>query len=185
MKSPKRAGKSFESEIEKNLLDLFGQTKDMDIRERTHRIFSSGSQKSDEGDVITCIPQLEKQFLIECKRRATKTKKEGPFLDVKLEWLDVIEKDALKRNCLPLFVGSFTGCKHDRIFVMTTYRVSYKEGIIVEGSRIRITRKYLVGIGDKAKCIDLGYKRDKWFLMSWKVFEQFLVSSIKSKGGEK
>lgn len=120
--NPKQAGKAFESEIEKDLMDLVGQTRDGDARFRTRRIFSSGNAMSDKGDVITCIDQLPKQILIECKRRRTKSKKQGVFFSLDYSWLDKIKEEAERRGCIPLFVFAFTGVKKNRIWAM--YQIS-------------------------------------------------------------
>jgi hypothetical protein len=147
----KRAGKALESEVEDALLKIADQDKDMDVRTRTHRIITSGSMKSDKGDVVTNIPFIDPQILIECKRRATKTKKGGSHIDIEYGWLDKVVEEAELRKCLPVLVYAYRSKKLSRRHAMVPRVFTQQYGL------------NHVGVIDT----DALHMRDKVFRMLW------------------
>ena len=108
-------GYVLEHEVEEIFLQLAKQNRDVPMSERTFRVPQSGSIRGLKGDIVTNVPFLPFQFLIECKSRKTKSKK-GPVFRLDFEWLLKLEKEAMEVNKIPLLVFSFKGVKLDRIW---------------------------------------------------------------------
>jgi hypothetical protein len=108
-------GYALEHEIEEILLRLAKQNREVPMPERTFRVPQSGSIRGLKGDIVTNIPFLPFQFLIECKSRRARSKK-GPVFRLDSEWLPKLEKEAAEMNKVPLLVFSFKGVKADRIW---------------------------------------------------------------------
>jgi len=119
-------GYVFESEIEDFFLEFTGQTKKDPILKsdkmgmiklnRTFRIPTSGAMDSMKGDVITSIPWLPQQLKVECKSRREKNKKDGPILNVELDWIEKNNQEAYDDYQLPILVVKFKRIPHNRVW---------------------------------------------------------------------
>ena len=130
-------GYPLEHEVEQIFLNLAGQRRTNGILTRTFRVPQSGSIRGLKGDVVTNIPFLKKQFLIECKAR----KSEPFYLDP--EWLLKIEQEAKETDKIPLLVFSFKGAKKDRLWCcirFTDYENLFNERPIIT-SKLSLSRK--------------------------------------------
>lgn len=113
-------GYAFESSIEKLFLRLAGQSRDLPLFERVHRIPSSGAMRGAKGDILVPnIPWLGKTWCIEAKHYRQGSKRAGPSYRFQLrDWRD-IERDSLTyKNAVPIFAFRFKGTK-----LATTYYV--------------------------------------------------------------
>ena len=108
-------GYPLEHEVEQLFMDLAGQSRKNGLLERTFRVPQSGSIRGLKGDIITKIPFLKKQFLIECKARKCMSK-QGRVFRLDPDWLSKVEKEATELSMIPLLVFSFKGAKKDRLW---------------------------------------------------------------------
>lgn len=114
-----RKGYSFEHEIEQFFLDLGKQTRDIDISRRSYRVPVSGSIQGFKGDIVTHLSFLPKQFLVECKSRASRCK--VPTFYVEKHWLAKLSEEAQRTSRIPLFALSFKGRKKNRVWFLMPY----------------------------------------------------------------
>lgn len=189
-KSQKAIGKRLESEIEDHFLTLTGQTRHDDVRFRTHRIANSGSMDSDKGDIITIIPFLVKQLLIECKRRASNTKKDGPIIDIPFLWLTKIEEEATNRRCLPIVTFGYKGPREKRLqticrckdikelFNIDVTAILREESLYIRESKkvptFRLIHKNLLELKDKIYRLEIDPKYGDWCLIDFLDFIELL-----------
>jgi len=131
-------GYALEHEIEEVFLRFAKQDRNSPLSERTFRVPQSGSIRGLKGDIITNVPFLPFQFLIECKSRKTLSKK-GPVFRLNAEWFPKLEEEASKANKVPLLVFSFKGVKKDRIWCCV--RKSDYESIFGEPIKVSSTVK--------------------------------------------
>jgi hypothetical protein len=116
-------GYAFESELEDVFLSLTGQTKqdaifnDKGEIHRTFRVPTSGAMACLKGDVRTCLPFLQKQWLIEAKARTEKTKKYGRQFPLELEWFSKIIEEGKGENRIPVVAISFKGARAKRVWL--------------------------------------------------------------------
>jgi len=112
-------GYALENETESMLLGLTGQTRDVPMHQRCHRIPTSGAHRGMKGDVVTVnIGFLPKELCFECKRRKQRTKGEGVIFRLPEAWLFKNVKEAEDQGCKPVFLGAFTNARDYRKFVV-------------------------------------------------------------------
>jgi hypothetical protein len=111
-----RKGYSLEHEVEDIFLKLAGQQREIPLSERTFRVPQSGSIRGLKGDILTNVPFLPFQFLIECKSRRTKSAKNDFIFRLDTSWLSKVSQEADSVERVPLLVFSFKGAKVDRLW---------------------------------------------------------------------
>jgi len=111
-----RKGYGLEHEVEDIFLRLAGQQRETPLSERTFRVPQSGSIRGLKGDVLTNVPFLPFQFLIECKSRKIRSAKGDFIFRLDASWLSKISQEADSVGRIPLLVFSFKGAKVDRLW---------------------------------------------------------------------
>jgi hypothetical protein len=111
-----RKGYSLEHEIEDIFLKLAGQQREIPLSDRTFRVPQSGSIRGLKGDILTNVPFLPFQFLIECKSRKTRSAKGDFIFRLDASWLSKVSQEADSVGRVPLLVFSFKGTKVDRLW---------------------------------------------------------------------
>jgi len=143
-------GYALEHEVEEVFLRFAKQDRNSPLSERTFRVPQSGSIRGLKGDIVTNIPFLPFQFLVECKARKTKSKK-GPIFRLDSEWLPKLEKEAAETNKIPLLVFSFKGVKSDRIWCCirkTDYESIFNEEVKISET-VKKSKKSFIFYHDK------------------------------------
>jgi hypothetical protein len=139
-------GYVLEHEVEEIFLRFAGQRRDVPMSERTFRVPQSGSIRGLKGDIITNIPFLPFQFLIECKSRRALSKK-GSVFRLNTEWFPKLEEEASEVNKVPLLVFSFKGVKKDRIWCCirkSDYESIFGETVRVSGTVKKSRRSFIL-----------------------------------------
>ncbi|MEM3509408.1 MAG: hypothetical protein QXL51_00180 [Candidatus Aenigmatarchaeota archaeon] len=108
-------GYALEYEIENFFLFLENKKREDSVLERSHRVSFSGAMRGEKGDIVGKVPHLGITFLIECKGRYVKTKKDQ-MIYLERGWLDKIEEEAKSYNYFPLLIISFKRKKEKRLW---------------------------------------------------------------------
>lgn len=153
---------------------------------RSFRVPGSGAMSSLAGDVVTELPFLTTQFMVECKHRKQRHK-DGPVFRVPLKDLHKNLSESTKEDKLSLFAISYKGTSENRIQIIVdkeTYllfqafplfksALKYdlpKDKYKIDKSLI-LKKKYLDEVYSQQKDYVISVN-DEWFVMSWDYFDK-------------
>ena len=156
---------------------------------RTFRVPGSGAMSSLDGDVITQLPFLTKQFYIECKHWKQKTKK-GLVFRVPMRDLNKNLVESATNEKLPLFMISFKGETKNRIQVIVDrdtmtcmelifggHEYPYDSYCEAKSEWFKLGKTLIL----KKEGLDSLYKscpkykiniKNEWYIMSWDYFDE-------------
>lgn len=194
-------GYAFESELEDVFLSLTGQTKkdsifnDKGEIHRTFRVPTSGAMACLKGDIRTCLPFLQKQWLIEAKARTEKTKKYGRQFPLEMEWFLKIVEEGKEENRVPVVAVSFKGAREKRVWLAflvedygdifpsyTHYKVLH---LASESQKKRYLLRHKDIVGERASRFTLDIENRTWIFDTLEHVIYMLEEIKRKRGNEK
>lgn len=110
-------GYALEHTIEDMLLLAAGQQREQPLYSRSHRNPTSGAHRGAKGDVVSMIPWLPRQWVIECKHYRQQSARGAVYRLAGKDWSDAARDAASYGNAIPVFVFCFKGQRDAIYFV--------------------------------------------------------------------